>query len=133
MDNPGTEKTAGKSSWGGVLIGERRWKGALLGNPQGSWISAHQRPGPPQATGWDKAAVLGRLLRLPRPSGPGDKRPFFSRTERRSRLFARQGKGAASQLQEGGWHVEGGACVRGGCVTGAAFPGDPSQLVECVV
>lgn len=101
--------------------------------PAGFLISAHQGLGPPQATGWDKAAVLGRLLWLPLPSGPGDKRPFFSKAERRSRLFARQGKGAALQLQEGGWHMEGGACLRGGCVRGAAFPGDPSQRVECVV
>lgn len=114
-------------------IEERRWKGALLRNPQGSWISAHQSPGPPRATGWDKAAVLGRLLRLPRPSGPGDKQPFFCGTERKSRLFARQDKGAASQLQEGGWHVAGGACVRGGYVSGAPLPDDPSQRVECVV
>lgn len=41
-DSPGTEKTrAGKSSWGGRVVGvEEYWratlKSALLGNPQGS-------------------------------------------------------------------------------------------------
>lgn len=97
-----------------------------------AWPSPGQRVGQGFSVGPPAAAAP--------PAGPRDKRPFFHKARRRSGLFARQEKGAALQLQEGGWRAEGG--VLGGLpVSVSRLPGQRfsargirgAKCTECVM
>lgn len=141
----------------------------------GLWFSwrggSRKRPSPGLRTGWacrqgaaprwpsacparGRQVGQGRSVGPPRPPRPPDKRPFFGRAGRRSRLFARLGKGAAPPTPPAprgaaagswGWgacerraaSVSGGMCVReevrvcaGGNRVRAAGSGVPR--VQCV-
>lgn len=92
-----------------------------------------QRPAPPRATGWDKAAVLGRLLWPPRPPGPGQA-AFLQQGQEKKSLVCMVGKGgglaaAGRRLVCGGRYVSAGGCV----LSGAACSGKTFPRVECVV
>lgn len=100
---------------------------------QASWIPAHQRPAPPRATGWDKASVLGRLLQLPRPPGPGTSRLSSAGPgEEVACLLGRERGRPRSCMERAGvwrevrvrWRLR---------VSGAACPGTAFPRVERVV